>query len=132
MRTAILLIAASLAGCGSRSSDESQVRELIEAVEVAAEQRDASDVMEHVAAEYSDSNGFDKTQLRNFLRGYFLANPKIELLVGIDQLEFPVDGLGKARVDITSIPVGDRVTLQVEFRREDGDWRVTRADRVRE
>jgi hypothetical protein len=120
-----------LASCGSRSSDETQVRELIDAVELAAESRDASDVVEHVTASYSDSNGFDRTQLERFLRGYFLANPKIELLVRIETLEFPVEGLGRARLHLDAIPSGDHVSVDVEFRHEDGDWRIARADRVR-
>ena len=133
MKLSALLLAVILLGaCGARSTNESQVRELVDAVEIAGESRDASDVLEHVASNYSDSQGFDKTRLQNFLRGYFLANPKIELLVGIESLEFPVDGLGRARVTVTSLPAGDRATLQVEFRREDGEWRVARADQVRD
>jgi hypothetical protein len=128
----LLLAATLLTACGARPSDETQVRELIGAVETGGEARDASDVLEHVARDYSDSQGFDRTQLQNFLRGYFLAHPRVELFVGIENLEFPVDGLGRARVDITSLPAGDRVALQVEFRREDDEWRVSRADRIRE
>jgi hypothetical protein len=128
----LLLATTLLAACGARSSDETQLRELIDAVETAAEARDTSDVLAHVARDYSDGQGFDRTQLQNFLRGYFLAHPRVELLVGIENLEFPVDGLGRARVDITSLPAGDRVALQVEFRREDGKWRASRADQIRE
>ena len=133
MKLITLLLAATLLGaCGARSSDETQVRELIDAVEIAGEARDTSDVLEHVARDYSDSQGFDRAQLQNFLRGYFLARPKIELLVDVETLEFPVEGLARARVDITSLPAGDRAILHVEFRREDGEWRAVRADQVRE
>lgn len=121
-----------LSACGSRSSDEEQVRAVIDTAEVAAESRDASDVLEHVASDYSDSNGFDRTQLQNFLRGYFLANPKIELLVRIESLEFPVAGLGRARISVNALPSGDSATLDVEFRQEKGEWRVSRADQVRQ
>lgn len=121
-----------LSACGSRSSDEELVRALIDAVEIAAEERDASDVIEHVASDYSDSNGFDRAQLQNFLRGYFLANPKIELLVRIESLEFPVAGLGRARVSVNALPSGDNATLDVEFRQQKGEWLVARADRVRQ
>jgi hypothetical protein len=133
MKTFTLCVALTfLAACGTRSSDEEQVRELIIAAENAAEARDASDVLEFVGADYSDAQGLDRAQLQNFLRAYFLAHPKIELLVSLQELQFPVDGLGRARLALTSLPAGDRVTLQVEFRREDGQWRVARADRVRE
>ena len=129
---AVLLTIFALSGCGARSSDEQQVRELIDGAEAAAEARDAGDVLAFVASDYSDSSGFDKTQLQNFLRGYFLVNPKIELLVSISELEFPVAGLGRARVGVTSLPAGDRATVQVEFRKQAGTWRVVRADRVRD
>ncbi|MES1263537.1 MAG: hypothetical protein ABUL69_04220 [Peristeroidobacter soli] len=119
------------AACGTKSSDEEQVRALFEAVETAAEARDTSDVLEHVSSQYADSNGFDKTQLQNFLRGYFLAHPKLELLVTIESLAFPVDGLAQAVVSVATVELGDPglQRLKVELRREDGDWRVVRADR---
>ncbi len=120
-----------LAACGSRSSDEEQVRALLDAAEAAAEARDTRDVLEVIASDYSDSQGFDRAQLQGFLRAYFLANPRVEILLTVQDLEFPVEGLGRARVGITSLPAGDRATLQVEFRKEGARWLVSRADRVR-
>ena len=120
-----------LAACGSRSSDEEQVRALLDAAEAAAEARDTSDVLEVIASDYSDSQGFDRAQLQGFLRAYFLANPRVEILLTVQDLEFPVEGLGHARVGITSLPAGDRATFQVEFRKEGARWLVARADRVR-
>jgi hypothetical protein len=121
-----------LCACSSPSSDEEQVRALIVAAENGAEARDTSDVLDVVAPDYSDSQSFDRAQLQTFLRGYFLANPKVQVLATVQDLQFPVDGLGRARVDVTVLPAGDRATLQVEFRREDGKWLVARADRVRD
>lgn len=133
--TALILssvLAATLTACAERSSDEQQIRELVASVEKAAEARDTSDVLEHVASSYSDERGFDKTRLQNFLRGYFLANPNVELVVAIESVELPVPGLAKARVDIAVLPAGDTTTLDVELRREDDQWRVVRADRARQ
>jgi hypothetical protein len=122
----------SVSACGSRSSDEEQVRDLIAGVESAAEQRDASDVLAFVAADYEDANGFDKSELQNFLRGWLLAHPKVELLVNVESLEFPADGLAQADISVTSVSLSDpdHVRLRVEFRRSGGDWRVQRADRI--
>ena len=129
-----LISAALLAACAAKSSDEQKVRALVTSVEAAAEARDTSDVLALVAADYSDNQGLDKSQLQNFLRGYFLSHPKIELLVNVESLEFPVDGLARAHIGVASVSLdqigGDSVTLDVELRRQDGDWRVTRADRV--
>jgi hypothetical protein len=122
----------SLSACGSRSSDEQQVREVFAGAESAAEDRDASDVLAFVADDYEDANGNDKTQLQNFLRGYFLANPKIELLVNVDSLEFPADGLAQAKLTVTRVSLSepDRLHLAVELRRTGGEWRVKRAARL--
>src|SRR5699024_5906106 len=72
-----------------------------------------------------------KAALQAFLRGYFLANPRVEVLLDVESLELPVTGLARARIDLTVLPAGDRATLDVELREQGGEWRVTRADRVR-
>jgi hypothetical protein len=128
---AVLVLASSLAACGTRS-DEEQVRELIATLEKAAEARDASDLLEHVADDYADDDGNDKAQLGNWLRGYFLLNPTVDAQVDVESLERPVDGLVQSQIDITVLPAGNHTTLAVEFRRRDGDWQVVRADRVRD
>jgi hypothetical protein len=129
---AATLAAISLGSCAERSSDEEQVRELIAQVEAAAEARDTADVLAFVADDYEDSRGFDKSQLQNFLRGYFLANPKVELLVNVESLEFPADGLAQAKLTVTRLSLSDpdHERLEVELRRGDRGWRVRRAERM--
>jgi hypothetical protein len=128
----LLITATFLAACTSSSSDEDRVRAVIDGVEAAAESRDASDVLEHVADSYADSRGLDKPALRDFLRGYFLAHPKLELLVTVESLEFPVDGLAQAVVTVTTVEFTDPdlQRLKVEFRRVGDAWQVVRADRL--
>jgi hypothetical protein len=130
-----LLATILLAACGAKSSDEQQVREVFAGVEKAAEDRDTSDVLEFVAADYADKQGLDKTQLQNFLRGYFLSHPKLEIVLGVDSLEFPAEGLAQARINVKAVELdqlsnSDSATLEVELRKVDGAWRVTRADRA--
>ena len=127
----VLILSTALAACGAKSSDEDEVRALIDAVETAAEARDASEVLEHVSDDYSDSAGYDKSGLRSFLLGYFLAHPKLELIVTIESLQFPVDGLAQAVVSVAAVELGDpgMRRLKVELRRVGGDWLVVRADR---
>jgi len=128
----ILLATILLAACGAKTSDEQQVRALIDEVETAAEARDTSDVLEHVSDDFADSGGLDKTQLQDFLRGYFLAHPRLELVVNIESLEFPVDGLAQAVISVTTVELTDpnRQQLKVEFRRSGSIWKVARAERV--
>jgi hypothetical protein len=130
----VLVTAILLAACAAPTSDDEKVRALVASVEAAAEERDTGDVLALVAPDYSDTQGFDKSQLQNFLRGYFLSHPKIELLTHVESLEFPTDGLARARIGVASVALdqlgGDTVTLDVELRRTAGDWFVTRADRI--
>lgn len=129
----MLMLALSLCACGARSSDEERVRELFETAETAAEERDSSDLLELVADEYADAQGLDKRELGNFLRAWLLAHPKVELLVTVESLTFPVEGLAQARLAVAQVALGDASLerIDVELRRDGDDWRVVRADRVR-
>jgi hypothetical protein len=109
--------------------------------EQAAEARDTSDAMALVADDYSDGQGFDKEQLRNFLRAYFLTHPKIELFVRIGAVEFPGRDLARVRVEVTMVGTrgaeersesiaGENEALRVELQLRDSEWKVTRVDRV--
>ena len=130
---AVLFSMTLIASCAARSSDEEKIHALLEQGEHAAEERDSSDVLELIADDYSDSRGLDKTQLRDFLRAYFLVNPKIEVMVSMADLQFPADGVAQANVTVTAVHSNgaDREKLRVEFRRQGQDWRVARADRAR-
>jgi hypothetical protein len=131
---------ALVAAC-TGSSDEQRVRAVISAAEQATESRDTSDAMALVADDYSDSQGFDKEQLRNFLRAYFLTHPKIELFMRVGTIEFPAVDLARIRVEMTMLGTrgveersesiaGENETLRVELQLRDSEWRVTRVDRV--
>jgi len=104
----------------------------VASAEKAAEARDTSDLLELVTDDYADGRGLDKTQLQNFLRGYFLTHPQIELLVSIEKIEFPVPGLAQAEISIATVGTGDAnfQHLKVELRKSANEWRVSRADQV--
>lgn len=123
------------------TSDEQRIRALVSAAEQAAEARDTSDAMSLVAEDYSDGQGFDKEQLQNFLRAYFLTHPKIELFVRTGEVELPAQDLARVRVEVTMVGTrgaqeqseslaGESEALRVELQLRDSEWRVTRVDRV--
>jgi hypothetical protein len=131
----LLILCVSLAGCSSPTSDEEKVRAVFASAEEAAEERDVGDVLELVDARYADAQGNTHDSLRPFLHGYFATHPKLEIIVSVDALEFPVDGLARARVKVRGLEldrfsVGEAVLLNVELRRDGSDWRVVRADRA--
>jgi hypothetical protein len=133
-----LSISLLLTAC-STTSDEDQVRAVIAAAEKAAEARDTSEVMDLIADDYADSRGFDKAQLTQYLRGYFLIHPKIEIVTRIGEIEF--ETANRARVDVEVVMVGtqgnsaaasltgDLESMKVELQRRGAEWVVTRVDR---
>ena len=139
--TVCVVVTFALVGCGAKTSAEEEVRALVTSAEEAAEARDVGDVMKLIADDYADAQGFDKTQLTNFLRGYFVIHPKIELVVDIGAVEFPAEGLARTRLTIAMVgtqgagndasATGDLETVQLELQRKGDEWRVTRADRMR-
>jgi len=126
--------------CGGAQSPESQVRAVIETGEAAAEARDLPALMDLVSPDYQDDSGRDSRELRNYVHGYLIANQSIRLLTRIDSIEFPYRDM--ARVDLTIGSLGREATedssfdlaaeqLSIELQLDDGEWKVTRAQRNR-
>jgi hypothetical protein len=139
-RIHLLLCLAALAGivtgCGERESPEAQVRTVIEQMELAAEARDVSDVLELVSAQYRDDYGNGRDEIGRAVRGYFIANQSIHLLTRIEELSFPAED--EARVSVLVGMVGrdaaaanawnlaaDLYRFEVAIVREDGEWKIT-------
>ena len=126
----------------SRSSDEDQIRAVIDSAEQAAEARDTSDVMQWVGERYQDDLGNDRAQLRNLLRAFFLMHPKIELLVNIKDVK--IETATRARVHIELSMLGTELSgdstsltaksrpLRIDFRKIDSKWQVVRVERRRD
>jgi hypothetical protein len=133
--------ALGLAGCGPRSSPEQQVRAVIAAGEEAAERRDHGDLMALVSPRYEGASGENVDDLSQLLRGYLLAHPSVHLATRIEQVEFPYDDLAKVRLTIGMLGretdaasaaaldlAADVQKVELELQRDDGDWKVTRAN----
>lgn len=136
----MLGVAVGLAGCGTPDSPETRVRAVIAAAEQAAEARDVSAVMELVSPAYADADGRQAVELSRYLRGYFIANQSLHLLTRIDSLEFPARDVAEVAVTIAMVGreaeaesawhvAADVHSFRLTLMEEDGDWRVTHADR---
>ena len=138
-------IAASLmllAACSREPSAEDRIREVIAAAETAAEARDLSDVMALVSDRYSDLRGQDKAAIRDLMRGYFLINQSIHLLLRIEDLEFPANNMASARVTVGMLGrqdaggndwslAADAYEFEIRLLNEDDEWRLISAEWVR-
>jgi hypothetical protein len=82
MRLALLLALLLLSAC-SRTPDETRIREAIAGMEAAVETRNPRDFMAHVAEDFTGSDsGLDRAALHNLLRGQFLRNESVGVLLG--------------------------------------------------
>jgi hypothetical protein len=133
--TLLILCFASLLACNRPADPEQAVRSVLVAAEKAAETRDVGAAMELVSEDYRDAEGRDPPQLRQYLRGYFALNPRVELIVHEDSSKFPE--VNRARIQLRIVQVGGRRSIDgerftIELVDEAGTWRLLRAERTRD
>jgi hypothetical protein len=135
---AAALAAAMVAGCET-SDPEAEIRTLLAAAEGAAEARDAGFFGAIVGEGYRDSRGQDRTELLRMLRGYFIANQRIEVVSRVD--EVVLEGADAARAVVHAGLLGQRsgaellagveadlYRFELELVNEGGEWRIIGAD----
>jgi hypothetical protein len=129
------VLALTLAGGCGVSDTETELRALLAAAEDAAEARDVGFFGDLLGAAYRDSQGNDREQLLRMLRGYFIANQRIEIVSRVD--EVALQGTDAARVVLHAGAVGQRTgagalagidadlyRFELELAVNDGDWQV--------
>ena len=136
---AALLLAAGLAACGNGPSPEDEIRAVVAAAEQAAEARDAFALRALVADDYRDDRGQGAEEIRRIVHGYLVAHQSVRLLVRIEEIELPATDLARLRATVAMVGkdtdaasawdlAADVYEFDVTLAREDGEWRVTRAD----
>lgn len=126
--------------CSSGDSPEAQVRTLLQQGEAAAEKKESALLRQMVSEKYADSQGQDKKAIDAILRYYFLRNQSIHLFTRIRQVSFPQPDLAQADVMVAMAgqPISDAEELErlradlhrfeITLARENGEWKVTRAE----
>jgi hypothetical protein len=126
------------AACGQPETPEARVRAVVAQGEQAAEARDLSGLMDLVAPSYEDEAGHGPQELRQYLRGYFVAHQSIHLLTRVNAVEFPYQDMAKLRLTLGTLGretaaatafavAADVYDVELELQLVDGAWRVTRA-----
>jgi hypothetical protein len=137
LSSAAAFAAAVVAGCGT-SDPEAEIRALLTAAEEAAEARDVGFFADLVGEGYRDSRGQDRAELMRTLRGYFIANQRIEIVSRVDEVVLEGSdaasavvhagllgrrsGAGLAGVD------ADLYRFELELVNDGGDWKIIGAD----
>jgi hypothetical protein len=138
-RNELLLTAGlALAACGPAGTPEDEIRALVDAAELAAEERDAGDLRALIADDYRDPGGRTAGDIRGIVHGYLVAHQSIRLITRIDSIE--LEGTELARLEVTVGMLGreagadsgwdlagDVYRFDLRLAREDGEWRVIRA-----
>ena len=133
-----LAAALALAGCGPTGTPEDEIRALVDAAELAAEERDAADLRDLVADDYRDPGGRTAGDIRATLHGYLVAHQSIRLITRIDSIELEGTELARLKVTVGMLGreagsdsnwdlAGDVYRFDLRLAREDGEWRVIRA-----
>ena len=125
-------------GCAA-DDPEAEIRALLAAAETAAEGRDTGFFGDVLGESYRDTRGNDREEMLRTLRGYFIANQRIEIVSRVD--EIVVEGDGTARVVVHAGMLGRRTgaalidgidadlyRFELALVNDDGNWQVIGAD----
>ncbi len=128
-------------GCsGTEAGPEERIREVLAAVEHAAEVGDVSEIKRHVAEAYADDRGNDRRAIVRYVQFHLLRNERRHLLTRIASLEVagPAQAhavvhaglLGRPAENLEELSAmrADLYTFDFDFVLESGAWRVARAD----
>jgi hypothetical protein len=83
-----------LAACGSpgdQDNPEEQLRAWVARGEVAAEEKDRSELLDMISVDYADSRGNTHESIGNILRGFFFRQNSIALLTSVDDIQMMGD-----------------------------------------
>jgi hypothetical protein len=138
LAAALVVLSVVTAGCGPAETPEARVRAVIDAGEKAAEARDLSALMDLVSPAYRDEHGGGPDELKQYLRGYLVANQSVHLLTRVESIEFPYSDFARVRLTVgtlgretaaaTAFDVSADVNdVVLELALEDDEWKVVRA-----
>lgn len=137
MRTACLIATSCLVlatGCAA-SDPEAEIRALLASAEEAAEARDHGFFADLLGSGYRDAQGNDREQAVRVVRGYFIANQRVEIVSRVD--EVVLEGEDAARAVVHAGMLGRRAgaslaggldadlyRFDLELVKEGGNWRI--------
>jgi hypothetical protein len=133
----VFIIALTVGGCSGQEtlSDEDKVRATLSAIEIAAEQRSLSSMIEHVSQSYRDYEGNDYARIKGLLQLQLIKNQSINIFSKIQELEIIGDSatvemsvaVASRGVDLSSEANrlrADTHRVSILLVREKTDWRI--------
>jgi len=133
----VITIALMVGACSKQStlSDEDKVRATLTAIEVAAEQRSLSSMVEHVSASYRDYEGNDYKKIKSLMQLELIKNQSINIFSKIRELQIVGDtatvemsvAMSSRGVDLSSESNrlrADTHRFSILLIREKQDWKI--------
>lgn len=136
---ALAAACALLTACSEPASPEARVRAFIGEVEQLAEAREYIELVDRIAGDYLDERGNDKLKAAAILRGFYLKNKSVHLLVRIDNVSVATPERASARIYVAmarqpfaadalvSIPDADMHRLDLELAADGDSWEILQA-----
>ena len=91
---------AVLSACGEETTPEAELRAWVDAMEVAAEEKDRSEMLDRISDRYTDARGNSRDDIGDTLLVYFLRQQDIAIISTIDSID--VQGGSAARMTVTA------------------------------
>ncbi len=125
---------AVLTACGS-ADPSSELQQLIEEMEIAAEERETGYFRELLSDRYTDARGYDRERMLDIIRGYFLTHQSIEIVTRIESIA--LKGNDATEISLLAGLLGRRAgaallsgfdgrlyAIELELVAESGDWQL--------
>jgi hypothetical protein len=121
----------AIAGCGAPDGGpEEALREWVARGELAAEDRNRSELLDMISADYTDTRGNDREKIGDLLRVYFFRQHSIALLTSIDDITVAGDSAAMIRMTVgmagtNSGAIGltaDAYNFEFELEKADDEW----------
>lgn len=130
-RVAGLVLLALIGACsGPEMGAEEQVRQWVSAAEVAAEARHRREMLDLISPAYRDAHSYDRADIDEMLRAYFLRQKSVKLLTSIDDVRLYGDTAAEVDLSVGMAGANDGVfgfsadayNFQLELVLEDSEW----------
>jgi len=134
----VFVIIITALGC-HKETEQDKVKKVITDIQMAAQEKDISKIINNLAKTYNDPQGFNYETIRGLLLGYFFQYPKISAY--INNLEISIEGTSAKAVFQTVLTSGNKTgsvsdvipqslgtyDFNVSLKKEWNGWKVTSA-----
>lgn len=132
MRVSLLIIVCAILGAcgGADEGPEAALRAWVEAMELAAEDKDRRAMLDRISANYADARGNNRKAIGDTLRLYFMRQQNIAIVTTIEEITVHADSAARillaaamAGTDTSGLGLSaDAYSFDLELEKTGDDW----------